>query len=141
MDERKGENYIPVGINAGGIKKNICLPTYPNFSDRVGSGETKIFLNVALLQMLRFSRRVKYYDTVYRRICYGFQTKTKEMYEVSFLETSSVLDETGIFMNVSIGGADGGPDEEMMTPDSPVEETSGSSKLVKPDLTPAVYCS
>ena len=28
-------------------KKNICLPTYPNFSDRVGSGETKIFLNVA----------------------------------------------------------------------------------------------
>ena len=46
-----------------------------------------------LLQMLRFSRRVKYYDTVYRRICYGFQTK--EMYEVSFFETSSVLDETG----------------------------------------------
>ena len=58
--------------------------------------------------MLRFSRQVKYYDTVYRRICYGFQTKTKEMYEVSFFETSSVLDETGIFMNVSIGGADGG---------------------------------
>ena len=28
-------------------KKIICLPTYPNFSDRVGSGETKIFLNVA----------------------------------------------------------------------------------------------
>ena len=62
--------------------------------------------------MLRFSRRVKYYDTVYRRICYGFQTKTKEIYEVSFFETSSVLDETGIFMNVSIGGADGG---QMMT--------------------------
>ena len=59
--------------------------------------------------MLRFSRRIKYYDTVYRRICYGFQTKTKEMYEVNFfrVETSSVLDETGIFMNVSIGGADG----------------------------------
>ena len=34
--------------------------------------------------------------------------KTKEMYEVSFFETSSVLDETGIFMNVSLGGADGG---------------------------------
>ena len=59
--------------------------------------------------MLRFSRRVKYYDNVYRRICYGFQTKTKEMYEFRFFETSSVLDETGIFMNVSIGGADGGP--------------------------------
>ena len=58
--------------------------------------------------MLRFSRRVKYYDTVYRRICDGIQTKTKEMYEVSFFKTSSVLDETGIFMNVSIGGADGG---------------------------------
>ena len=58
--------------------------------------------------MLRFSRRVKYYDTVYRRICYGFQTKTKEMYEVSFFETSSVFDETGMFMNVSIGGVDGG---------------------------------
>ena len=28
-------------------KKIICLPTYPNFSDRVGSGETKIFLNLA----------------------------------------------------------------------------------------------
>ena len=56
------------------------------------------------------------------------------MYEVSFFETSSVLDETGSFMNVSIGGADG-----MLTPDSPVEETSGSSKPVKPDLTPAVY--
>ena len=66
-------------------------------------------VSIPLLQMLRFSRRVKYYDTVYRRICYGFQTKTKEMYmyEVSFFETSSVLDETGIFMNVSIGGADG----------------------------------
>ena len=57
--------------------------------------------------MLRVSRRVKYYDIVYRRICYGFQTKTKEMYEVSFFETSSVLDETGNFMNV-IGAADGG---------------------------------
>ena len=54
----------------------------------------------ALLQMLRFSRQVKYYDTVYRRICLGFQTKTKEMDEVSFFETSSVLDETDIFMNV-----------------------------------------
>ena len=30
-----------------------------------------------------------------------------------------------------------GPDEDMLTPDSPVEETSGSSKSVKPDLTPA----
>ena len=53
--------------------------------------------SIPLLQMLQFSRRVKYYDTVYRRICYCFQTKTKEMYEVSFFETSSVLDETGIF--------------------------------------------
>ena len=95
--------------------------------------------SIPLLQMLRCSRRVKYYDTVYRRICYSFQTKTKEMYEVSFFETSSVLDETGIFMNVSIGRADIGPDEDMLTPNSPVEETSGSSKLVKPDLTPAVY--
>ena len=58
--------------------------------------------------MLRFSRRVKYYDTVYKRICFSVQTKTKEMYEVSFFETSGVLDETGIFMDVSIGGADGG---------------------------------
>ena len=58
--------------------------------------------------MLRFSRRVKYYDTVYRRICFGFQTKTKEMYEVSFFETSSVLDEIDIFMNESIGRAEGG---------------------------------
>ena len=30
------------------------------------------------------------------------------MDEVSFVETSSVLDETDISMNVSIGGADGG---------------------------------
>ena len=30
------------------------------------------------------------------------------MYEVSFFETSSVLEETGIFMNVAIGGTDGG---------------------------------
>ena len=58
--------------------------------------------------MLRFSRRVKYYDTVYRLICYSFQTKTKEMYEVSFFETYSVLDKTGISMNVSIGRSDGG---------------------------------
>ena len=64
--------------------------------------------SIPLLQMLRFSRRVKYNDTVYRRICYGFQTKTKEMYEVSFFETSSVLDESSIFMNVSIRGADRG---------------------------------
>ena len=34
-------------------KKIICLPTYPKFSDRVGSGETKIFLNVALPQSKR----------------------------------------------------------------------------------------
>ena len=32
-----------------------------------------------------------------------------------------------------------GSDEDMLTQDSPVEETSGSSKPVKPDLTPAVY--
>lgn len=42
------------------------------------------------------------------------------MDEVSFVETSSVLDETDISMNVSIGGADGGPDEDTLTPDSPV---------------------
>ena len=45
---------------------------------------------------------------LYRRIGYSFQTKTKEMYEVSFFEAPSFLDETGIFMNVLIGGADGG---------------------------------
>ena len=42
------------------------------------------------------------------------------MDEVSFFETASVLDETDISMNVSIGGADGGKDEDMLTPDSPV---------------------
>ena len=31
------------------------------------------------------------------------------------------------------------PDEDMLTPDPPVEEPSGSYKPVKPDLTPAVY--
>ena len=67
--------------------------------------------SIPLLQMLRFSRRVKYNDTVYRRICYGFQTKTKEMYEVRFFERSSVLDETGIFINVSAGLM--GPDADM----------------------------
>ena len=46
------------------------------------------------------------------------------MDEVSFVETSSVLDETNISMNVSIGGADGGPDEDTLTPDSPVAESS-----------------
>ena len=33
--------------------------------------------SIPLLQMLRFSRRVKYYDTVYRRICYGFLDENK----------------------------------------------------------------
>ena len=37
-----------------------------------------------------------------------FQTIRKEMGDVSFVETPSVLDETYISMNVSIGGADGG---------------------------------
>ena len=60
--------------------------------------------SIPLFQMLRFSRRVYYYDTVYRRICFGFQTKTKEMDEVSFVETSSVLDETDISMNVVSAG-------------------------------------
>ena len=55
--------------------------------------------SIPLFQMLRFSRRVLYYDTVYRRI---------EMDEVSFFDPSSVLDETDISMNVSIGGTDGG---------------------------------
>ena len=64
--------------------------------------------SIPLFQMLRFSRRVKYYETVYRRICFGFQTKTKEMDKVSFVETSSVLDESDISVNVYIGGADGG---------------------------------
>ena len=48
------------------------------------------------------------------------------MDEVSFVETSSVLDKTDIFMNVSISGADGGPDEDMLTLGSHVAETSGS---------------
>ena len=43
------------------------------------------------------------YVTVFRR-----KQKRCMNYEVSFFETSSVLDKTGIFMNVSIGGADGG---------------------------------
>ena len=61
----------------------------------------------------------------------------QDMDEVSFVETSSVLDETKISMNVSIGVADGGPDEDMLTPDSPDTETLGSSKPVQPDLPPA----
>ena len=32
-----------------------------------------------------------------------------------------------------------GPDEDMLTSESPVEDTLGSSKPVKPDLTPAFY--
>ena len=46
--------------------------------------------SMPLFQMLRFSRQVKYYDTVYRGICFGFQMETKEMDEVSFFETSRV---------------------------------------------------
>ena len=49
------------------------------------------------------------------------------MDEVSFVETSSVLDKTDIFMIVSIGGADGGADEDMLTPGCPVAEISGCS--------------
>ena len=71
------------------------------------SGIRKNNFSIPLLQMLRFSRRVKYYVTGYRQICNGLQTKTKEKYEVRFFETSSVLDKTGIYMNVSIGRADG----------------------------------
>ena len=56
------------------------------------------------------------------------------MDEVSFGETSSVIDETDISMKVCIGGADKGPDEDMLTPDSLVAETSGSSKPVQLDL-------
>ena len=80
------------------------------------------------------------------------------MDEVSFIETSSVLDETDISMNISIGGADGGPDEDTLAPDSPVAESStwadggpdedklipsspvaetSGSKPVQPDLPPA----
>ena len=40
------------------------------------------------------------YVTVFRR-------KQKRCMRSVFFETSSVLDETGIFMNVSLGGADG----------------------------------
>ena len=36
------------------------------------------------------------------------------MDEVSFVETSSVLDETDISMNVYIGGADGGGEVQMV---------------------------
>ena len=41
------------------------------------------------------------YVTVFRR-------KQKRSMRSFFFETSSVLDKTGIFMNVSLGGADGG---------------------------------
>ena len=44
------------------------------------------------------------------------------MDEISFMETSSVVDETDISMNVSIGGNEGGPDENIYQPDSPVAE-------------------
>ena len=76
-----------IKMDAGVLLSSFILQIRANKKDN--------FL-IPLLQMLRFSRRVKYYDTVYRRICYGFQMKTKEMYEVSFFETSSVLDKTGI---------------------------------------------
>ena len=33
-----------------------------------------------------------------------FRRKSKEMYEISFVETSSIVDETDISINVSIGG-------------------------------------
>ena len=36
-----------------------------------------------------------------------YVTVFRRKQKVSVFETSSVLDETGIFMNVSIGGADG----------------------------------
>ena len=48
---------------------------------------------------------------------FGFQTKTKELDEVRFVETSSVVDDTDISINVSIGRADVGADEDMFTPD------------------------
>ena len=38
----------------------------------------------------------------------SFILKIRVNNKEQFFETSSVLDETGIFMNVSIGGADGG---------------------------------
>ena len=37
-----------------------------------------------------------------------FRRKPKEMDEISFVETSSVFDETNILMNVSISGNEGG---------------------------------
>ena len=49
-------------------KKIICLPTYPNFSDRVGSGETKIFLNVALGTTLK-CLHVWLYVQLFKPVC------------------------------------------------------------------------
>ena len=86
--------------------KNDTGVLLSSFILQIRANKKEQFFDTITLNVMA-SRRVKYYDTVYRRICYGFQTKTKEMYEVSFFETSSVLDETGILMNVSIGGADG----------------------------------
>ena len=65
------------------------------------------FISFVFFSFYLFQNLTNFDIDSYRRICYGFQTQTEEMYEVSFFETSSVLDETGIFMNGSIGGADG----------------------------------
>ena len=86
------------------MMKNDARVLLSSFLLQIRANKKKTIFSIPLLQMLRFSRRVKHYDTVYRRICFGFQTKTKYMYEVSFFETSSVLDETDNLMNVSIGG-------------------------------------
>ena len=56
-------------------------------------------------------------------------------YQVSVYRTIGPL---AMGSKLSIGGADGGQ-MKMLTPDSPVAETSGYSNPVKPDLTPAVY--
>ena len=61
------------------------------------------------------------------------------MDEVSFVETFSVLDKTDIFMNVSIGGADGGGEEQMRTSDTRLSccRDIGLFKTVQPDFPPA----
>ena len=93
------------------MMKNDAGVLLSSFLLQIRANRTNNF-SIPLFQMLRFSRRVSYYDTVYRRICFSFLTEAKEMDEVSFVETSSVLDETDISMNFYIGGADGGGDAD-----------------------------
>ena len=87
--------------------KNDAGVLLSNFILQIRANKKEQFFDTNTSNVTVF-RQVKYYDTVYRRIFYCFQTKRKEIYEVSFFETSSVLDEAGIFMNVSMGGAEWG---------------------------------